>query len=308
MNLITREALLAFRRTRTLSILSVTTIAFALFVTGLFFLVALNLRTALRQVAERVQVVAFVKRDTPSQQVSTALGDIAVFPEVLDVQYVSESEALARAQRDLTEFQEVYKDLEVNPLPSSIEVTLKPAFRNASHAAAVAERLKAFEFVDEVKYGQDWVQRLDSLRDIAGLIGLAVGFAFALVSIVIIGVTIRITVLQRAREIHIMRLVGATDWFIRGPFLVEGAIKGLLGGALAVILCATVFALFRAQKIGLGVGLQFFGLGEALILLVFGVLLGFGGSLVSVGRHLQDEGVTKVMRRTTDRIGPTKQA
>ena len=308
MNLITREALLAFRRTRTLSILSVTTIAFALFVTGLFFLVALNLRTALRQVAERVQVVAFVKRDTPSQQVSTALGDIAVFPEVLDVQYVSESEALARAQRDLTEFQEVYKDLEVNPLPSSIEVTLKPEFRNASHAAAVAERLKAFEFVDEVKYGQDWVQRLDSLRDIAGLIGLAVGFAFALVSIVIIGVTIRITVLQRAREIHIMRLVGATDWFIRGPFLVEGAIKGLLGGALAVILCATVFALFRAQKIGLGGGLQFFGVGEALILLVFGVLLGFGGSLVSVGRHLQDEGVTKVMRRTTDRIGPTKQA
>ena len=308
MNLITREALLAFRRTRTLSILSVTTIAFALFVTGLFFLVALNLRTALRQVAERVQVVAFVKRDTPSQQVSTALGDIAVFPEVLDVQYVSESEALARAQRDLTEFQEVYKDLEVNPLPSSIEVTLKPEFRNASHAAAVAERLKAFEFVDEVKYGQDWVQRLDSLRDIAGLIGLAVGFAFALVSIVIIGVTIRITVMQRAREIHIMRLVGATDRFIRGPFLVEGAIKGLLGGALAVILCATVFALFRAQKIGLGVGLQFFGLGEALILLVFGVLLGFGGSLVSVGRHLQDEGVTKVMRRTTDRIGPTKQA
>ena len=306
MNLITREALLAFRRTRTLSILSVTTIAFALFVTGLFGLVALNMRTALRQVAERVQVVAFVKRDTPSQQVSAAMADITVFPEVLDVQYVSETEALARAQRDLTEFQEVYKDLEVNPLPPSIELTLKPAFRTAANAAAVAERLKGFDFVEEVKYGQDWVQRLDTLRDIAGLIGLAVGFAFALVSIVIIGVTIRITVLQRAREIQIMRLVGATDWFIRGPFLVEGAIKGFLGGTVAVILCATVFGLFRSQKMGLGLGLQFFGAGQAFLLLIFGVLLGFGGSLVSVGRHLRDESVTKGLRRTTDRAAPTK--
>jgi hypothetical protein len=80
-NLTTREALSSFRRTRTLSILSVTTIAFALFVTGLFGLIALNLHTALQQVAERVQVVAFVKRDTPSQQISAAMADIAVFPE-----------------------------------------------------------------------------------------------------------------------------------------------------------------------------------------------------------------------------------
>jgi len=286
-NLVTREALQSFRRTRTLSILSITTIAFALFVTGLFLLVALNLRGAIRQVAERVQVVAFIKRDTPSQEITAAMADIAVFPEVLNVQYVSETQALERAQRELTEFQEVYKDLEVNPLPPSIELSLKPEFRTAEHASAVAERLHGFEFVEEVKFGQDWVQRLDSLRDMAGLVGLAIGLAFALVSIVIIGVTIRISVLQRAREIQIMRLVGATDWFIRGPFLVEGAIKGFLGGAAALLFCATVFLAFRAQRMGIGVGLRFFHVGEGFLLLLFGVLLGLGGSLVSVGRHLR---------------------
>jgi cell division transport system permease protein len=286
-NLVTREALQSFRRTRTLSILSITTIAFALFVTGLFLLVALNLRGAIRQVAERVQVVAFIKRDTPSQEITAAMSDIAVFPEVLNVQYVSETQALERAQRELTEFQEVYKDLEVNPLPPSIELSLKPEFRTAEHASAVAERLHGFEFVEEVKFGQDWVQRLDSLRDMAGLVGLAIGLAFALVSIVIIGVTIRISVLQRAREIQIMRLVGATDWFIRGPFLVEGAIKGFLGGAAALLFCATVFLAFRAQRMGIGVGLRFFHVGEGFLLLLFGVLLGLGGSLVSVGRHLR---------------------
>lgn len=287
MNLVTREALLSFKRTQTLSALSVTTVAFALFVLGLFGLVALNLRTAIRDVAERVQVVAFVKRDTPTQQITAAMADISVFPEVLDVQYVSEAQALLRAQHELTEFQDVYKDLEVNPLPPSMELTLKPKFRDGTHAAAVAERLRGFDFVDEVKYGQDWVKRLDSLRDIAGLVGLAIGFAFALVSIVITGVTIRITVLQRAREIHIMRLVGATDWFIRGPFLVEGAIKGALGGVLAVGLCAAVFAAFKAQRMGFGMGLSFFTFGQALLLVVFGVALGFVGSLVSVGRHLR---------------------
>jgi cell division transport system permease protein len=289
MNLLWREAFLSFRRTRALSALSVTTIAFALFVTGLFGLVALNLRGAIRGVAERVEVVAFVYRGTPSQTLTVAMQDIAAFPEVLDVAYVSEDEALKRAKQELVEFQEAYQDLEVNPLPPSLELTLKPQFRDAQHAGLVAERLRGFDFIEDVRYGRDWVQRLDTLRNLAGLVGLAIGLAFALVSVVIIGVTIRMTVLQRTREIQIMRLVGATDWFIRGPFLLEGAVKGLFGGVAALILCAAVLGVFKANGLGMGIGgIQFFGFGEALLLVLFGVALGFGGSLVSVGRHLKN--------------------
>lgn len=287
MKLLLREALLAFRRTRTLSVLSITTIAFALFVTGLFGLVALNLRSALGNVAERVEVVAFVFRGTPSQQLQVASADISAFPEVLEVRYVSEDEALTRARRDLVEFQEAYQDLEINPLPPSLEVRLRPGFRDARHAGEVAERLRGFAFVEDVRYGRDWVERLDALRKIASLVGLAIGLAFALVSVVIIGVTIRMTVLHRAREIKIMRLVGATDWFIRGPFLIEGAIKGLVGGVIASFLCGAVFGAFQAGQFGLGIGLTFFGPIQVLLLLVFGVLLGLTGSLVSVGRHLK---------------------
>ncbi len=288
MNLLWREALLAFRRTRTLSALSVTTIAFALFVTGLFGLVAINMRAAIARVEERVEVIAFVNRGTPTQTLTVAGQDIAAFPEVLTVSYVSEEDALDRARAELIEFEDAYKDLEVNPLPASLELRLKPGFRDATSARNVAERLKSFEFVEDVRFGEDWVHRLDTLRKMAALIGLGIGFAFALVSIVIIGVAIRITVLQRAREIQIMRLVGATDWFIRGPFLLEGAIKGFLGGLIAVGLCAGVFAAFRSQSIALGTGLLFFGPVQAVLLLIFGVLLGFGGSLFSVGRHLRN--------------------
>jgi cell division transport system permease protein len=288
MNLLWREALLSFRRTRTLSALSVTTIAFALFVSGLFGLVAINMRAAISRVEERVEVVAFLARGTNSQTLTVASQDIAAFPEVLEVRYVSEEEALQRAREDLVEFEDAYNDLELNPLPASLELRLRPGFRDAANAGRVAERVRGFAFVEDVRYGKDWVQRLDTLRKLAALVGLAIGFAFALVSVVIIGVTIRITVLQRAREIQIMRLVGATDWFIRGPFLLEGAIKGFLGGLVAVALCALVFGAFRSQSLALGTGLLFFGPLQALLLLIFGILLGFSGSLFSVGRHLRN--------------------
>ena len=129
------------------------------------------------------------------------------------------------------EFRDAYRDLQVNPLPASLEIRLKEGFRDAAHVAGVAERVRGFAFVEDVRYGRDWIERLDQLRNMSGRVGLVIGLAFALVAVVIIGVTIRLTILQRAREIAIMRVVGATNWFIRGPFLLEGALKGLLGGA-----------------------------------------------------------------------------
>ena len=121
----------------------------------------------------------------------------------------------------------------------------------------------------------------------AGIIGLVIGLAFAVVAIVIIGVTIRITVLQRAGEISIMRLVGATNAYIRGPFLIEGAIKGVLGGILAVLMCWAAFTLFQKNSGELGASLVFFEPVHLLIIVVFGTAIGLMGSLLSVWRHLR---------------------
>ncbi len=89
-------------------------------------------------------------------------------------------------------------------------------------------------FVDDVRYGEEWITQLYRLRNIAGVTGSALGLAFAVVAVIIIGATIRMTVLARSKEISIMRLVGATDGFIRRPFLIEGFVKGVLGGLLAL--------------------------------------------------------------------------
>jgi len=282
-NLTIREALLTFRRAPLLSTLSVTTIAFSLFVVGLFGLVAVNLQDALRGVAERVEIVAYLLPGTPIETITLAEKDIEAFPEVQSATYVSEDSALARARGELVEFRDVLQELERNPLPASIELKLKPRFRDAQHVNEVADRLRGFGFVDDVRFGRDWVEKLDRLRQVAAAVGLVVGAAFAVVAIIIIGTTIRMAVLQRSREIAIMRLVGATDGFIRRPFLLQGAIKGLLGGLAAMGLAYGAYTLINRWLIQAA----FFSKEQAVALVGFGMLIGFFGSAASVGRHLR---------------------
>jgi len=280
--LVLRETMLAFRRAPLLSALSISTIAFSLFVFGLFGLVAVNIHAAIGTVAERVEVVAYLRRGTPIEAITLGMADIQAFPEVQSVQHVTEAEALARARRELPEFRDIFQDLEVNPLPASLDVRLKPEHRNAATASVVAERLRALQFVEDVRFGNDWVEKLDRLRTIATAAGTVIGAAFALVAIIIIGNTIRMAVLHRSREIAIMRLVGATDGFIRRPFLLEGLTKGLLGGLLALGLCYGTYSL-----VGIYHAAEFFTPAESAIGVVAGGLLGLAGSLVSVGRHLR---------------------
>jgi cell division transport system permease protein len=284
MRLALREALRSFRRAPVLSLLSITTIAFALFVVGLVVLVGLNVQAALDEVGERVEVVVYLRRGSPLEAATLAMQDILAFPEVADVAYVSEDEALRKARQELREFQDVFEDLTTNPLPASLEVKLHPAYRDAGHVEDVARRLHGFRFVEDVRYGQDWIAKLDRLRSVAAAMSVLISAAFAAASVIIIGTTIRLTVLQRAREIAIMRLVGATAGFVRSPFLLDGACKGALGGLLAVGLCYAAFAVV-SRLVLQG---RFFAPGEALLFVVAGLILGFFASAVSVGRHLRE--------------------
>jgi cell division transport system permease protein len=275
-----REALTASRRAPLLSILGVVTIAFSIFAFGLFGLVAINIRKALEQVEERVEVRAFVSDSTEIESVAAAMKDIGEFPEVARVDYVSKEQALERARKEMGEFADVF---EAGVLPASIEVYLRSGMRDPTTVKSVADRIRTYHFIDDVRYGEEWVAKLYRLRNIATVAGLALGVAFAAVAIIIIGATIRMTVLARAKEISIMRLVGATDMFIRLPFLIDGLVKGVLGGLLALVFVwvanrvvneyfiQTIF--FNREMIFLGV--------------VGGALMGVLGSLVSVGRHLR---------------------
>lgn len=280
MTLAWREALLAFRRAPMLSALSVTTIAFSLFAFGLFGLVALNIREALTRLEDRVEVRAFIADGTGIEAATTALGDIQGFPEVAQASLVTPAQALDRARRELGEFSDVF---DASVLPASIDVRLKPGSRDPTTVRAVAARIRTYEFVEDVRFGEEWVEKLHQIRNVATLAGTTLGLTFAIVAVIIIGSTIRMAVLARAREIAIMRLVGATDGFVRRPFLIEGALKGALGGVLALVLTwATSDIIGRVVFAA-----RFFDEQLSVAGIFAGALIGLVGSAFSVGRHLK---------------------
>ena len=275
-----REAINAFRRAPMLSALSVTTIAFSLFAFALFGLVALNIRNALGQLEDRVEIRAFIADGTAAEATAAALGDIVAFPEVATATLVTPKDALARARKELGEFNDVF---DAGILPASIDIRLKPGFRDPAHVRGVAARIKTYDFIEDVRFGEEWVEKLHQIRDVATVAGTTLGLTFAIVAIIIIGSTIRMAVLARAREIAIMRLVGATDGFVRRPFLIEGAIMGALGGVLALVLTWATDAIVAR----IAFAATFFDPRLSVAGIVAGALLGLAGSAFSVGRHLK---------------------
>jgi cell division transport system permease protein len=280
MRLALRETLLSFRRAPVLSILSITTIAFSLFAFGLFSLVALNIRETLRNVESRVEIRAFLADGSSVDTVANAMELVAAYPEVLRVEYVSPEQALVRARRELGEFKDVF---EAGFLPASIDIRLREGSRDPATVGGVADRLRDFSFVDDVRFGEEWVEKLYRIRNISTASGIILGLAFAAVAVIIIGATIRMAVMAREREISIMRLVGATDGFIRSPFLLEGFTKGVLGGLLALLLTWVANSLISQYFLKT----TFFDLRLASLGILGGALIGVLGSGLSVHRHLR---------------------
>ena len=229
-----REALAAIRRAPVLTTLSAAMVALALFVVGLFALVTYNLHQALARVEERVEVIAYIRDDAQSEEVAAAQEVLHELTEVSAVKHVSKDEALRLAREDVPEFQEIFRGLEINPLPASLEVELHPGFRTPESVARVAGIASLYDAFEEVTYGQEWVSRLYVLRSVGAVATTILGMAFAVVAALIIATAIRISVFAQGDEIRIMRLVGATNGFIRRPFLLEGFLTGAVGGLLAI--------------------------------------------------------------------------
>jgi cell division transport system permease protein len=281
-----REAVSALKRSPLLAGLSSLMVGLALFVVGLFSLATHNLRLALVTVEERVEVVAYLRDDIRQVDLDAAIETLATLPGVEGVRFLSKPEALERAIRDLPEIAEVSTDLEVNPFPASLEVTFTPEGRTTETVEAVSLAAEELPAVEDVRYGREWVDRLFFLRRIGGITALILGGAFATVATLIIGTAIRIAVFARREEIFVMRLVGARDSLIWRPFLLEGAVTGLLGGVLAVLFTwvtyQAVHLLFEEFQLdwipltwvwgGLGIGI------------LFGVL----ASLLAVRRYLKE--------------------
>lgn len=288
------RALQGLRRNALMSIAATATTVLMLLLLAGFWLLQAGLNAGVAYIEDKVEIVADLQ-DIPGAEAALTVQaqalatEVAALPEVMEVTFVSKDEALARfrerlrerGQADLTGY------LERNPLPASLEVTLVDA-RYFEPVVAFLEARR--EIVDDVVEVQQLIERLTAVTDVLRTGGLVALLVVGLVVLFIIVNTIRLAVVARRDEIEIMRLVGASDAFIRWPFIFEGAFVGLLGAGLALAVLGLaagpvgdlMYGFFRVLPLELGT------IARDVVILVLGTGLGVGvlGSWLSVRSYL----------------------
>lgn len=283
-----KRAWQGFWRNALMSIAATATMVLMLMLLAGFWILRTGLQAGLDYTESKVEVVADLKDKTKLDEVDAITGRLLKMPEVDSVHYVSTEEALANYRASLEEQgeEDFTKYLDDNPLPASLEVKLV----DASVFGNVVELLRAEPAVDQVKEQQTTVDSLLTITNVLSTAGTVVLFVIAFIVLFIIVNTIRLAVVARAEEIEIMRLVGASDAFIRWPFVFEGAMVGLLGAALTLGLLYIAADPIGRFMIGFFtvLPLTFGTLTRDLVVLVAGAGLGLGvlGSWLSVRTYL----------------------
>jgi cell division transport system permease protein len=278
-----REGVLNLQRAPLLSLTSVAVMGLSLFVLGIFLLITVNLRAAIVAVQKQVEVVVFVEDAIADPELRSLDAFLREHPAVMDVRYLPRDDALAKFRDELDEREYLLEALEANPLPDTFEVALFDDWKATDRIALLAEQIGGMAGVDEVKYGEEWVGRLN--RVIVGLVlvDLFLGIVVALSSLVVVANTVKLTLIARREMIELMKMVGATVGVIRRPFVLEGVIKGTLAATIAAALLVflTGFLQGRVPEIvALSVPVIAAFLG-------FGVFLGGLGSVVSLQGFLR---------------------
>ncbi|MEA2062341.1 MAG: permease-like cell division protein FtsX [Gemmatimonadota bacterium] len=278
-----KEALLGFSRAKTMSVFAIMTTGFSLSILGLFVLVMLNLNTIIRRIENKVEVVVYLRDGADKSAVGMAIEDISRLEGVDRVRFLSKDDALERFRADLGADSDLLQDLEINPVPASLSITMQPGFTDTRHVKKVADAASGLAFVEEVDYGLEWLRRMDFIKHITGITGSVAASVLALVAIVLISSAIKIAIFSRQKEIFIMKIVGATNGYIRRSFLLEGFLKGTLGGLLASVLIYAVCEVF-SRKV---VRITSFPDEYYLYAVLAGALMGLVGSWISLGRYLK---------------------
>ena len=287
-----KQAFVQVFRNRAMSIASMFSITAMLLILGLFFVIMVNIGVAIEEAkTEFDSVSAYLEDETTYDQVQTMILQLSGMPEVTEVYYLDKDTALE--QWKAQEWQDnayLLDGLVENPLPNSIEVKVG-ALEDADKAAEV---LGTFDGIKQIKYYKETVDKLVKVTD-SLKIGMLIIMAFlVIVSVVVVSNTVKLTVFARQKEIEIMKYVGATNWFIRGPFLTEGILIGILSAGISIGITALVYRkvidilsldmsmIFGSPMVSVG----FMTSNLIWIFIALGVSIGACGSIVSMRRFL----------------------
>jgi len=281
------EAATSLWRSRLVNSVSVGTIAVSLFVLGAFLTVATSFGRVVSRWTEKVQVIVYLEDGIEDRVLASLENRLREDPAVESIDPVSRELALKRFRELFRDLSSLPEDLGENPFPASLEVNLKAGHQSPAEVERLARAFRDVPGVQEIQYDLLWIERLATGVRLVRGVGAFLGGILALAGVFTISNVIRLTIYAREDELDIMRLVGATRTYVKGPFVVEGMIQGGLGGAVAAgLLWLTLRWLSRGLASSDLLGRAAFALeGDVAFLLVLGgMVVGVAGSLVSLTR------------------------
>ncbi len=288
-----REAAVNLWSNRFNNFVSIAIISFSLFTLGLFLMTAQNLAQLIGHWTENVKISVFLNDNSSDNHVAQLEAMIKASPFVSKYQYVTREEALNRFRNFYPSMKDLADDLQNNPFPASFEITIRREFQNQNAVHDFVKQIRTQDVVQDVEYDQEWIDRVQFMIRFVEFIGLVFGGILIFTATFSISNVIKLMVLSRRDEIEIMRLVGATNSFIKGPFLTEGILHGFIGGALATGLLFILY-IFLIQRIS-QLNAPFFAANQIQFLsgwmiaamISGGMIVGFFGSLFSVTRLMR---------------------
>ena len=275
------------------NLVSIAIISFSLFTLGLFLLTAENLAILIGHWTENVQVNVFLHKKATAADTARLESIIKASPFVSRYHYISSVDALKRFHNFYPEMREITQELDTNPFPASYEITIRKEFQNQATVQQFVSQLRDENYVQDVEYDQEWIDRVQFAVRFLKTVGLAFGGILMLTATFSISNVIKLMVMSRRDEVEIMRLVGATNSFIKGPFVTEGILHGLFGGALAILILFAVYSFLTARISAINA--PFFSIAQlkflsAPIMIAIaggGMIVGLFGSLFSLSKLLK---------------------
>lgn len=285
---IVKEGLINTYRNTLMSLASVGVVTASMIILGVFLVITINLSHNTQKLKEQPQMQVFCEPELDDEQIGTIEKKIKSDSRVKKYTYVSKQEALIKAKEMLGNDQDVVEGLGDDFMPVSFIVELK----NLKEAQDVVSAFKSIQGVGNVRYSQERVDIILKIATWVQIFNMALIIILLAIAMFIISNTIKLTVFARRKEINIMKYIGATDWFIRWPFVVEGVIIGLAGAAIGFVAISIVYAIFLnmvSEEVNI---FSLVSLGELQFNVTYtfalvGIAIGTLGSTISIRKYLQ---------------------
>ncbi len=279
------EAATNLRRSWMMAFITVSTIAISLMMMGAFLLVTMNMEDFLHQLQEEAMVTVYLKPGISGSEVNSLKLRLTELDEISKIQTITPEEAAKElfSDPDDQKLLQIGITQETNPLPTTLRIKIRSSYELKN----LIEKLQSEPQIDNISYGEDLFKQFQGLSDMLWFSSLGIVTLLGLASLFIVFNTVRLTLYMRKEEIIIMKLVGATNWFVRGPFLVEGFIQGFIGSLAAILI---LFVSYKFIMVKMTMLIPFFTstvsieqlVKLAIKLLMMGIVLGISGGLLSL--------------------------